>query len=331
MRVSYSGPAKCSLIFESLKYCPCSTCDSWTTLETQLFKNDHQRTYGVIDLEGYDQVVMFEVCYDHQMFMNLVAYPDREGACTSDLDLFVCGSRRNTRWSDNAVFEDNLCVVTVEVYQAASSSCLSPSPSPPIVTYRLRGPQAFIDHLDNDSDIKVEVDDHRHGNGSDLKVEVDNYYRPKSTMPSMPSMPSMPIPRPISTMPSMPIPRPISTVPSMPIPRPTPAPISVSIFNKQEIFYNQFGPSSPPPTLPPRPPTFQSRFTCNQIYTPPPVTTKNVEKEVDWAQQSFPLPPPLPPRPCPIRTEEQEDESFLIKASKHALWRRFHARIRPRS
>ncbi|KAG0270647.1 hypothetical protein BGZ95_001609, partial [Linnemannia exigua] len=148
-------------------YCPCLTCDSWTTLETQPFVNDPQRTYGVIDLEGYDQVVMFEVCHDHQMFMNLVAYPYREGAWTSDLDLFVCGSKRNTRWSDNVVFEGNLCVVRVEVYQAASSSCLSsPSPSPPMVTYRLRGPQAFIDHQDSDSGIKVEVDNYRRDNDS---------------------------------------------------------------------------------------------------------------------------------------------------------------------
>ncbi|KAF9126904.1 hypothetical protein BGW39_006233 [Mortierella sp. 14UC] len=189
MRVSFSGPAKCSLVFESLKYCPCPVCDSWTTLETQSFKNDPHRTYGAIDFEGYDQVVMFEVCYDHQMFMNLIPYPDRELARTSDLDLFVCGSRPNSRWSDNVVFEGNLCVITVEVYHAAGSftssfPCSFP-PSPPtplLVTYRHRGPQMLIDCPDkDDSGIKVEVDDHRYNTNTDTKVEVNTYYQPRTT------------------------------------------------------------------------------------------------------------------------------------------------------
>ncbi|KAF9908870.1 hypothetical protein EC991_009390, partial [Linnemannia zychae] len=166
---------------------------------TQPFKDDPHRTYGAIDLEGYDQVIMFEVCCDHQMLMSLIPYPDREKARTSNLDLFVGGSKPNARWSDNVVFEGNLCVVTMEVYHttndSASSSLSSSSPpSPPtplLVTYRRRSPQLFTGCPDKSlSSIKVEVDN-RFDTNTDVKVEVDDYYQRKTIF--MPLAIPMPI------------------------------------------------------------------------------------------------------------------------------------------
>lgn len=86
------------------------------------------------------------------MLMNLIAYPDRQTARTLDLDLFVCGWKRNDRWTDNVVYEDNLCVVTIEVLCVTATLACVPSPSPssidapppspfPVITYRRRCPQ----------------------------------------------------------------------------------------------------------------------------------------------------------------------------------------------
>ncbi|KAG9066749.1 hypothetical protein KI688_012659 [Linnemannia hyalina] len=207
MRISFSGPAKCSLIFESLKYCPCPTCDPWTTLETHPFKDDFQRTYGIIDLEGYDRVVSFKVCWDHQMLMSLNAYPDRQTARASDLDLFVCGWKRNTRWTDNVVLVGNMCVVTVEVFYiiAALASpptspptfVAPPSPPSPTITFPRRGPQMLVvDHHYYDTVIKVEVNDRYNQQPEAIKVEVGDFYQPRITLSHISiSMPILPVPQ----------------------------------------------------------------------------------------------------------------------------------------
>ncbi|KAF8934960.1 hypothetical protein BGZ47_010112 [Haplosporangium gracile] len=311
MRVSFSEPAKCSLIFESLKYCPCATCNSWKTLEIQPFKDNPQRTYGVIDLEGHDQVVSFQVCWDHQMLMNLIAYPDRQTVRTSDLDLFVCGWKRNTLWTGNIVFEGNLCVVTVEVFYVIAalasapsslpSAVAPPSPPSPLIAYHRRSPQLFVNHLHYDTDIKVEVNDCYYQQSETIKVEVDDFYKPKIMLSPTLMLMSM----------------------SMVIPKPTPTPAPVP--ENQEIDCAQ-GQYRPPPSFLPRPCFSQDEPPCHQ-YTPPPPTVKKEEKEIEWGQQPFP-PPPLPPR----RPNQEDAAGITNKSSKHgdAFWRRFNARIRPR-
>ncbi|KAG0284008.1 hypothetical protein BGZ96_011625 [Linnemannia gamsii] len=317
MRISFSGPAKCSLIFESIKYCPCPTCDSWAALETQPFKDDPQRTYGIIELERYDQVISFEVCWDHEMLMNLIAYPDRQTARTLDQEMFVCGWKRNDRWTDNFVTENNLCVVTIEVLCVTATLAFAPLPSPPsidtppsspypMVTYRRRCPQLFTNHLHRDGDknssastIKVELDDHHHRRQSEtIKVEVDDFYQPRAMLSTMPM--------------------------AMPIPK------LVPVSEKQEIDCSQGQYTPPPaPAFPPWPLLSQGDSYCHQYtYTPPPPTVKKVEKEINWEQYSFPPPPP----PCRPAHEEVTASTFS-KTPKHghAIWRRFNARIRSRS
>ncbi|KAG0197237.1 hypothetical protein BGX33_000818, partial [Mortierella sp. NVP41] len=173
--------------------------------------NEPQRTNGVIDLEGFDQVVTLEVCWEHQMLMNLVPWTEREAARTTDLDLFVCGWKRNTRWTDNVVFDGNHCAVTVEVYfvitlapapapaspnfplpsafvapspyfyPAAPASLFLPAspyiPPPPMVCHQQ---QQVCYHDYRDSDIKVEIDINRNDCwNTNIKVEVDVNYQNK--------------------------------------------------------------------------------------------------------------------------------------------------------
>ncbi|KAF9145751.1 hypothetical protein BGX30_007064 [Mortierella sp. GBA39] len=299
MRISLSGPAKCSLIFESLKYCPCPACDSWTALETHPFKDDPQRTYGIIDLEGHDQVVSFKVCWDHQMLMSLIAYPDRQTARASDLELFVCGRKRNTRWTDNVVFGGNMCVVTVEVFYIIAALASPPTsppmfvapPSPsPMITFPRRSPQMLVvDHLCHDSVIKVEVNDRYNQQPETIKVEVGDFYQPRTKL------------SPISI--SMPIP---------PVPE------------KQEIDCAQDQYTSPSPPLPPRHRVPNDEFPCDQ-YTPPPPTVKE-EKKIEWGE--YPFPPPPPPR----RPIQEDATSIISKSYKHGgvIWRRLNAHIRSR-
>ncbi|KAF9544425.1 hypothetical protein EC957_012130 [Mortierella hygrophila] len=280
MRISFSGPAKCSLIFESLKYCPCPTCDSWTTLETHSFKGDPQRIYGIIDLEGYDQVVSFKVCWDHQMLMSLNAYPDRQTAKASDLNLFVCGWKRNTRWTDNVVFVGNLCVVTVEVFYIIGALASPPSPLFPMITFPRRSPHMLVvDHLCHDSVIKVEVNDRYYQQPEIIKVEVGDFYQPKTML------------------------SPISASILIPGPR------QHSVPEKQEIDCAQDQYTSPSSFLPlPRPPN--DEFPYNQ-YTPPPPTVKE-EKKIEWEEYPFPH-SPLPPR----RPIQEDATSIISKSYKH--------------
>ncbi|KAG0023837.1 hypothetical protein BGZ81_007916 [Podila clonocystis] len=51
----------------------------------------------------------------NQMGMNLIPWSDLKSVRASDLDLYVCGRKLNTKWLDSVVVEGNMCKISVEI------------------------------------------------------------------------------------------------------------------------------------------------------------------------------------------------------------------------
>ncbi|KAG0374106.1 hypothetical protein BGX24_010829 [Mortierella sp. AD032] len=100
MRLTYRGAMKCYLIFCTIVDCGCRTCD----------------TYGMIPLDRSEKSIMFDICWDHQMMMNLIPWSDLETASVRDLDLYVCGWKQNTKWLDSVVVAGKMCKISVEIF-----------------------------------------------------------------------------------------------------------------------------------------------------------------------------------------------------------------------
>ncbi|KAF9327922.1 hypothetical protein BGZ91_001234 [Linnemannia elongata] len=73
-------------------------------------------TYGIIPLDQFDKTVIFDICWEHQMMMNLIPWADLECARARELDLYVCGWKRNTKWLDTVVVGGKLCKISVEIF-----------------------------------------------------------------------------------------------------------------------------------------------------------------------------------------------------------------------
>ncbi|KAH7052703.1 hypothetical protein BKA57DRAFT_456277 [Linnemannia elongata] len=116
MRVTFRGAMKCYLIFCTIIDCSCPTCDVFTKCETIQFADSPGDTYGIIPLDQFDKTVIFDICWEHQMMMNLIPWADLECARARDLDLYVCGWKRNTKWLDTVVVGGKLCKISVEIF-----------------------------------------------------------------------------------------------------------------------------------------------------------------------------------------------------------------------
>ncbi|KAF9080407.1 hypothetical protein BGX23_002200 [Mortierella sp. AD031] len=116
MRITFRGAMKCYLIFCTVVDCGCPTCDAFTRCETIQFVDSPGDTYGMIPLDKFDKTVTFDICWDHQLMMNLIPWSDLETACAADLDLYVCGWKRNTKWLDTVVVASKLCKISVEIF-----------------------------------------------------------------------------------------------------------------------------------------------------------------------------------------------------------------------
>lgn len=116
MKLTFQGSKKCYIIFDTQKDCGCTTCDSWTKYETIRFTDNHSRTYGIIALEKAHEVLTFDLCWDHEMRMNLISWGDKTTAKEGDLDLFVKGWKRDTKWLDTVEIDGKVCKISVEVY-----------------------------------------------------------------------------------------------------------------------------------------------------------------------------------------------------------------------
>ncbi|KAF9126907.1 hypothetical protein BGW39_006236 [Mortierella sp. 14UC] len=116
MRLTFRGAMKCYLIFCTIVDCGCRTCNAFTKCETIEFLDSPGDTYGMIPLDRFEKSITFDICWDHQMMMNLIPWSDLESASVRDLDLYVCGWKRNTKWLDGVVVAGKMCKVSVEVF-----------------------------------------------------------------------------------------------------------------------------------------------------------------------------------------------------------------------
>ncbi|KAF9908868.1 hypothetical protein EC991_009388 [Linnemannia zychae] len=107
---------KCYLIFCTIVDCGCRTCNAFTKCETIQFIDSPGDTYGMIPLDQFEKSIIFDICWDHQMMMNLIPWSDLESASVRDLDLYVCGWKRNTKWLDSAVVAGKMCKISVEIF-----------------------------------------------------------------------------------------------------------------------------------------------------------------------------------------------------------------------
>lgn len=116
MRVTFRGAMKCYLIFCTIIDCGCPTCNVFTKCETIEFVDSPGDTYGIIPLDQFDKTITFNICWEHQMMMNLIPWADFECARARDLDLYVCGWKRNTKWLDTVVVGGKVCKISVEIF-----------------------------------------------------------------------------------------------------------------------------------------------------------------------------------------------------------------------
>ncbi|KAF9145753.1 hypothetical protein BGX30_007066 [Mortierella sp. GBA39] len=116
MRVTFRGAMKCYLIFCTIVDCGCPTCDAFTKCETIEFVDSPGDTYGIIPLDQFDKTIIFDICWEHQMMMNLIPCAELECARAKDLDLYVCGWKRNTKWLDTVVVGGKMCKISIEIF-----------------------------------------------------------------------------------------------------------------------------------------------------------------------------------------------------------------------
>ncbi|KAG0270649.1 hypothetical protein BGZ95_001611 [Linnemannia exigua] len=116
MRLTYRGAMKCYLIFCTIVDCGCRTCNAFINCEIIHFTDSLGDTYGMIPLDRSEKSIMFDICADHQMMMNLIPWSDLETASVRDLDLYVCGWKQNTKWLDSVVVAGKMCKISVEIF-----------------------------------------------------------------------------------------------------------------------------------------------------------------------------------------------------------------------
>ena len=115
MKITYQGPDKCYLAYDTLSKCDCITCTFFKQYECSRFIDDNEQTYAVIPMDETEKVLDYQICPAHHLRMNLISWADREAARSADMDLIVTGTQRGTKWADTVTVEGKTCKLAVEI------------------------------------------------------------------------------------------------------------------------------------------------------------------------------------------------------------------------
>ncbi|KAF9085067.1 hypothetical protein BGX29_002183 [Mortierella sp. GBA35] len=118
IRVTFRGAMKCYLVYETRANDGCLSCINFIHHERTRFADHPHRTFGVIPLDESHKTVQFNICWFHQLRMKLIPWGDygTMPIRTTDLDLAVCGWKRDYKWLDSVVVCGKVCKMSVEIY-----------------------------------------------------------------------------------------------------------------------------------------------------------------------------------------------------------------------
>ncbi|KAF9969047.1 hypothetical protein BGZ73_008784 [Actinomortierella ambigua] len=114
LQLEYTGTKKSKMVFTVTRGCGCPTCRWWSQYETDTFKDEPNRSYGVIFFETSPFTTTFDICSRLEMHMNLVPFLS-ESNKAKDLDVIVKGEVLNQTFKDTVEIDNEANTVVVKV------------------------------------------------------------------------------------------------------------------------------------------------------------------------------------------------------------------------